>query len=124
MQESERRAARRYSVALSVEMADGSAVTRDISASGVFFEANRSFNPGSPGAPLSFALVLDHADPAAPLRLECEGTIVRIEPQGPGTGVAATLTDFRMDLEMPRRPTEGGRSSGQMVAQTNGEESS
>jgi hypothetical protein len=95
MRESERRAARRYSVALPVEIAGGSAVTRDISASGVFFEADRSFDAG---APLSFALVLDHADPVAPLRLECVGTIVRIEPQGPSTGVAATLTDFRMDL--------------------------
>lgn len=102
MGESDRRAVRRYPIALQVELQSGSAVTRDVSASGIFFEADPSFNPGGL---LRFALVLQHADPEGPLRLECEGKIVRVELRDRTVGVAATLTRFWMS------PAEPGRTA-------------
>jgi hypothetical protein len=52
-----RRQAQRISVALPVELERGKGVTRDVSASGVFFETDLSF---SPAAPIRFCLVLEH----------------------------------------------------------------
>jgi hypothetical protein len=84
----DRRTARRYTVDLRVELSGGEGITRDVSSGGVFFETDQSL---SPGAPLRFSMVLKHADPV-PLRLACEGEIVRVEWRDGKLGVAASIT--------------------------------
>lgn len=49
----------------------GNGWTRDVSASGVYFETDEAFTPG---APIRFSLLLEHVYPT-PFRLECQGQI-------------------------------------------------
>ena len=92
MNRGERRRAMRYPVALRVELAEGAGLTRDASLSGVFFETDRSFIPDEP---IRLALVFERFVVTAPLRLECEGRVVRVEPSDEKVGVAATITSIR-----------------------------
>ena len=90
--ESDRRRATRYQVGLPVELHEGSGITRDVSESGVFFETDQSF---APGTPISFSLILGHADPEGPFRLQCKGSIVRVEEHEGKIGIAARITSYR-----------------------------
>ncbi len=85
----DRRRAVRHRLALPVELEHGGGVTRDVSASGVFFETDQSFLPGSP---ISFSLLFEHADPHGPVRLRCQGRVVRLEPHDGKSGVAVAFT--------------------------------
>jgi len=89
-----RRQAQRISVALPVELERGKGVTRDVSASGVFFETDLLF---SPGAPITFCLVLEHVTSVGPIRLRCQGTIVRVERRNGKVGVAVAIESHRFD---------------------------
>ena len=105
MQEStDRRQARRYRVAVSVELEQGAGTTRDISAFGVFFETDLSCLPG---ATLSFSLVLEHVDPGGPVRLHCQGEVVRVERREGKVGVAVCFTSYRFDLQEQACPGLG-----------------
>jgi hypothetical protein len=101
----ERRQSPRYPVNLHVELGRTGATTRDMSASGVFFDTRE---PCVAGAPIRFALVLARVDPVRPLRLECAGRVVRVESRGDLFGVAAVITSCRVESPS-RRP---GRSGG------------
>jgi PilZ domain len=103
----DRRRAQRFQVALPVELADGTAVTRDVSACGVFFEASWAFVPGEC---IQFTLVLEHIDPGQPVRLHCRGRVVRIEPCSTGVGVAVAISAYRLDSRRYRgEECRGGR---------------
>jgi len=91
----ERRHARRYRVAVPVELEHGRGLTRDISASGVFFETGSLFPVG---VTISFSLVLEHADPGGPVRLQCQGEVVRVEQREGKVGVAVCFTVYQFDL--------------------------
>jgi PilZ domain len=91
----DRRQARRYRVAIPVELEHGTGLTRDISASGVFFETDLSCRLGTT---LSFSVVLEHADPGGPWRLHCQGEVVRVEQRDGKVGVAVCFTSYRFDL--------------------------
>jgi PilZ domain-containing protein len=91
----DRRQARRYRLALPVELEHGTGLTRDISASGVFFKTNSSFRLGET---IRFSLVLEYADPSGPLRLHCQGEIVRVERYEGTVGVAVRFTSCWFDL--------------------------
>src|SRR5438552_13148178 len=92
---SERRRARRYRLALPIELqALGDGTTRDLSTTGVFFETGGSLVPG---AAIKFSVLLEHADPGPPLRLVCEGDVVRVEPCDERLGVGATISTFHFD---------------------------
>jgi len=93
----ERRRVPRYPASLVVEMEQGNGVTRDIGASGVYFETQH--RPAD-GALIRFTLVLEHTDPA-PLRLGCVGEVVRVEPRGAAFGVAAHITSHRIETSSP-----------------------
>jgi len=88
----ERREAARLEVRLPMELERGNGWTRDVSASGVYFETDESFTPG---APIRFSLFLKHAFPS-PFRLECTGQIVRVERREGRVGVAAAITEYRL----------------------------
>ena len=67
-------------------------MTRDVSASGIFFEIDATYALGSS---IRFTVKLD--TPGGPVNLKCEGEIVRIEPRGPKVGVAVKITESAME---------------------------
>ncbi len=71
-------------------------MTRNVSASGIFFETDVAM---AAGAPLS--LTLEYADtPGGPLRVCCEARVVRVERCGEKFGVGVAITSLRFE----RRP--------------------
>lgn len=77
---------------LPVSLEHGTGVTRDISASGVFFETDRAYSPGSE---ISFSIELD--SPGGKMMLKCQGRIVRVEGRGGKVGVAARIIESRLE---------------------------
>jgi hypothetical protein len=90
----ERRKTPRFQVALRVELPEGTGITRDLSAHGVFFETDRVF---ALGQAIQFALVLEHIDPSQPVRLQCRGQVVRVERRNDTLGIAVAITAYRLD---------------------------
>ena len=96
----DRRHGSRFPIELPVELAEGTGRTRDLSSSGVYFETQEPFVPG---APLRLIVLLERAAflvsegaTASPLRLECEGYVVRVERREGRLGVAAALSSSRL----------------------------
>ncbi len=87
----DRRRMLRFQVALPVELDDGKGVTRDVSLSGVFFETDQSF---SPSEPIRLVLVLEHVQPGRPVRLHCEGRVVRVNRRNGKVGVAVAISSY------------------------------
>ena len=90
----DRRQAPRIVVALPVELESGKGVTRDVSISGAFFETDQSL---SPGASIGLSMLLEHVDPRGPLRLRCEGLVVRVEPRKSKVRVAVAFEEYRLE---------------------------
>ena len=63
-------------------------VTRDVSASGIFFETDASFDPGGP---ISFHIEID--TPGGAMVLSCRGEIVRVEQRDAKLGVAVRIVE-------------------------------
>jgi len=91
---SDRRQAQRIAVLLSVELENGKGITRDVSPAGVFFVTDLSF---SIDTPIDLRLVLERVDPVGPLRVRCQGRVVRLECHDGASGVAVAITAH--DLE-------------------------
>ena len=102
----ENRGSPRYEVALPVEVGCEKCTSRDVSTSGIFFETDKSF---SPGQPIEFTIVLEHVDPAHPVRLKCLGKIVRVDESGQKIGVAAAISSY--SFEALQEPEKGRHES-------------
>jgi PilZ domain len=89
----DRRRAQRFRVTLPVELKGGMALTRDLSACGVFFETTLTVVPGQC---LRLILVLEHIEPGRQVRLQCQGLVVRTEPCDNGLRVAVDIRAYRM----------------------------
>jgi hypothetical protein len=46
------------------------------------------------GQPVAFSMRLDHVNPDQPVNVQCEGTVVRVEPGEERFGVAVSLSAF------------------------------
>lgn len=81
----------RFSSALNVMFDGGAGISRNVSASGIYFETE---TPLAPGALLSFTIDYKNPD-GAPLRMKCDAHIVRVEglPRG-RIGVGAEIYGF------------------------------
>ena len=90
--ESNKRREERVSTALPVDLGTTKGITRDVSASGVFFETEAIYALGSE---ISFAVEL--GTPGGRMVLKCEGEIVRIEPRGQRVGVAVRIAESALD---------------------------
>ncbi len=90
----ERRRAARFPIAIPVELEGGTGVTRDVSLSGVFFETNQFF---ALGEPIRLTLVLERASPGQPVRLQCDGRVVRVERRQAELrlGIAVAIESYR-----------------------------
>src|ERR671924_2052830 len=93
----DKRRAQRFRMTLPVELKGGTAMTRDLSTCGVFFETAQTFVPGQS---LQLTLVLEHVDPGCQVRLQCQGRVVRVEPCSIGLGVAVDITAYRLDSQI------------------------
>ena len=62
--------------------------TRDVSASGIFFETDAAFTAGGS---ISFAIDIDA--PGGKMQLNCRGEIVRVEQRDKRVGVAVRIVE-------------------------------
>jgi len=88
----ERRRAQRFRIAIPVELDEGAGITRDVSLSGVFFETEQSMTPGEQ---IHLVLVLERVSPGRPVRLQCEGRVVRVDRFDSRIGVAVAISSYR-----------------------------
>ena len=90
---SEHRTEPREPVSLPLRLGRGlSAVTRDISASGLFFETDSEQRVGN-----LIDVEIDLDTPGGPMKLKAQGRIVRIESHGSQTGVGVKLLSSRLE---------------------------
>jgi Tfp pilus assembly protein PilZ len=86
-----------------VELEGGTGLTRDVSISGVFFETDRYLVLGEQ---VRLTLVLGRLSPDDPVRLQCDGRVVRVERREMQLrlGVAVAIESYRfMTREQLRR---------------------
>jgi hypothetical protein len=103
--ELEKRSKERVSTALPVILGQAAGVTRDVSASGIFFETSAALDAGGS---IDFSIELE--SPGGKMLLICSGEIVRKESRGDRLGVAVKITDSRMELvKTPVQQTEDPR---------------
>ena len=76
-----------------MELDRGSGTTIDMSATGIFFEsATDSLDtPVGAGGEIRFAVSVDDGIDGLPVRLDCMGTVMRVEPAGDRMRVGATI---------------------------------
>lgn len=73
-----------------LDMAGVSAVTRDLSAGGVYFHSDQRFVPG---ARIEFALALPRLASDG-VTFNCTATVVRVDDEPSGCGIAARFDRF------------------------------
>jgi len=85
------RSARRYVLALPVQLARGSGLTRDVSAGGVYFLTDQVYPLDSQ---VDLTLVFGATLPESPMQVQCHARVVRVEPHSDGVGIAAAITSL------------------------------
>ena len=90
----ERRRHWRYPAALEVRLGEGTGVSHNVSASGIYLETD---TPLEPGQRIAFSLTLDKIYPDVPLDLQCTGIIVRVERHARQRGVAVTIDSWSFE---------------------------
>ena len=86
------RSEERVRAALPVNLGNASGTTRDVSASGIFFETDAAYAIGNS---IRFSVDLD--TPGGRMVLKCSGEIVRLEPQDERVGVAVQITESHLE---------------------------
>lgn len=81
----------RVEAELPVSLGSARGTTRDISATGVFFETDTAYAMGSE---ISFSVELNA--PGGKMMLKCQGRIVRVENRGGKIGMAAKIIESRL----------------------------
>ena len=89
----EKRRRERVCTALPVRLGAATGITRDVSASGIFFETDA---PDAVGDLISLTVELD--TPRGKRMLRCKGDVVRIEPSDTRIGVAVRIIESTMVL--------------------------
>jgi hypothetical protein len=70
--------------------------TENVSASGIYATfANGVAQHVQPGSSVRLEMLFEHATPDGPLKVACEGDVVRVERRGDQLGVAARITSYR-----------------------------
>lgn len=88
----ERRREERVAVTLPLNFANIDQVTRDISASGVYFEASEKYNVGD-----QMDFIVEFANRGGNLFLKCHGEVVRIDSRKRKVGVAVKILHSSME---------------------------
>ena len=92
-EDQEKRGRERVCTALPVRMGTATGMTRDVSASGIFFETDAR---DAVGELISLTVELD--TPRGKRMLKCQGDVVRIEPRDTRVGVAVKIIESTMVL--------------------------
>jgi hypothetical protein len=82
----EHRTEERVRAALRVSLGDTTGITRDVSASGLYFETDGWF---APGQPITLAVDIDTA--GGKIALWCQGLVLRVDERGAQRGVAVRI---------------------------------
>ena len=82
----------RVRTARQVHLDHGTGITRDVSASGVFFETDVNHAAGSE---INFSIEFD--GPTGKMMLRCQGQIVRVEHRDGKVEVAAKIIESRLE---------------------------
>jgi hypothetical protein len=69
-------------------------VTKDVSASGVFFETEEDMADGS-----AIEFTVEFESPTGKLVMRCSGQIVRVERSGGKLGVAAKILESKLEIK-------------------------
>lgn len=93
-EQSEKRIGQRIRTALPVILKNAQGITRDVSASGVFFWTSES--TCAPGEPISFSV--EFKRPKGRMKLKCQGDVVRTELRNGEMGVAVKITESALEL--------------------------
>jgi hypothetical protein len=93
----EKRREERMSATRPVRLDRGTGVTRNISTSGIFFETDVHYTPGSE---INFAIELDGPQ-GKKVMLRSRGEIVRIELRGGKVGVAVKIVTSKLGTNRP-----------------------
>jgi len=93
IEDQEKRTRERVCTALPVRLGTATGITRDVSASGIFFETDA---PDAVGDRISLTVELD--TPRGKRMLSCNGDVVRIEPSDTRIGVAVKIIESTMVL--------------------------
>lgn len=88
----------RFDTTLPVRLERGGAVTRNISASGIYFVTEEALETG---ATVAFAMDFQNF-PGGPIEVNCLARIVRIEEEGAKKGVAAAIHSFEFQRSRTR----------------------
>ena len=81
----------RFLLEVPVMLEGGVALSRDISSSGIYFVTDQ---PLAPGGSVRFSVKLNYVRPGKPVRLDCQGQVLRVEAAGAKLGVAASISEF------------------------------
>ncbi len=82
----------RVSATLPVNLGTAKVITKDVSASGIFFETDAAYAIDST---ISFTVELN--TPGGKRLLKCRGSIVRVERRGEKVGVAVKITESTLE---------------------------
>ena len=86
----EKRVAERVHVEIPLHIGQEELVTRDVSRAGIYFLSEGLF---AKEKILQFSL--SFTLPGAPIRLSCQGEVVRVEPHNRKYGIAAKIKDLK-----------------------------
>jgi hypothetical protein len=93
-EQSEKRSGQRVLAALPVFLKSAEGITRDVSASGVFFWT--SVSTCVLGELISFSV--EFKRPEGRMMLKCQGDVVRMEPRAAEIGVAVKILESAMEF--------------------------
>ncbi|WP_096696003.1 PilZ domain-containing protein [Polaromonas sp. AER18D-145] len=82
----EHRAAQRFGVAVRLTIDGDEGITHDLSATGLYFQSERSYELGA-----TLELVLEFPGAGRTHPLTCEAQVVRVTPAGDGFNIAVRL---------------------------------
>jgi hypothetical protein len=91
LEKESQRSEKRVSVVLPIRTISENYVTRDISPSGIYFEANDSFKVGN-----MLDFIVDFADRGSGYLLKCSGEVIRVDERNgiPGVAVKFLQSNF------------------------------
>lgn len=88
----DKRMEERVSTELPVDLGTAKGATRDVSASGIFFETDAAYAVGN-----EIDLTVEFDTPGGKMMLKAHGNIVRIEHRDAKVGVAVKITESTME---------------------------
>ena len=100
IEQPEKRRGQRIHIALPVFLKNAQGITRDVSATGVYFWISEFFC--APGDLIDFVVELRR--PAGSLMLKCRGDVVRTEARTNEIGVAVRIVESAMELAAMSAP--------------------